>query len=76
MVDAADLQPSLTTTHTTADPTKAVQLINGNVECTSCHSPHVQSIDRMSQNFLVRTAPMARCAWPATHRSANGQWAK
>ena len=38
----------------TADPTKAVQLVQGNVECTSCHSPHVQSIDKLSPNFLVR----------------------
>jgi predicted CXXCH cytochrome family protein len=54
MVDAPDLVPSLVTTHTTADPTKAVTLIGNNVECTSCHSPHVQAIDTMSQNFLVR----------------------
>src|SRR5581483_1607906 len=54
MVDAPDLQVSLTSTHTTADPTKAVSLINNNVECTSCHSPHVQAIDKLSQNFLVR----------------------
>lgn len=38
----------------TADPTGAVQLIQGNVECTSCHSPHVQAIDKLSMNFLVR----------------------
>jgi predicted CXXCH cytochrome family protein len=38
----------------TGDPTGAVQLIQGNVECTSCHSPHVQSIDKLSMNFLVR----------------------
>jgi nitrate/TMAO reductase-like tetraheme cytochrome c subunit len=38
----------------TADPTGAVKLINGNIECTSCHSPHVQGIDRIAQNFLVR----------------------
>jgi predicted CXXCH cytochrome family protein len=54
MVDAPDLVPSLTTTHTTADPLKAVNLIKNNVECTSCHSPHVQALDTVSQNFLVR----------------------
>ena len=37
-----------------ADPTGAVKLINGNIECTSCHDPHVQDIDRIAQNFLVR----------------------
>jgi len=29
-------------------------LVNGNVECTSCHQAHVQSTDTVSQNFLVR----------------------
>lgn len=76
MVDAPDLQQSLTTTHTTADPTKAVQLVNGNVECTSCHSPHVQSIDRMSQNFLVRdssSGQMCLACHSTDPRTVNGQ---
>ncbi len=47
MKDTADLLPSLTTTQTTADPTGAVKLVKGNVECTSCHTPHVQAIDQM-----------------------------
>ena len=54
MVDAPDLVPSLVSTHTTADPLKAVNLIKNNVECTSCHTPHSQAIDIVSQNFLVR----------------------
>jgi len=54
MVDAPDLVPSLVSTHTTADPLKQVNLIGNNVECTSCHAPHVQAIDTVSQNFLVR----------------------
>ncbi|HYM77685.1 MAG TPA: cytochrome c3 family protein [Candidatus Dormibacteraeota bacterium] len=54
MVDAPDLVPSLASTHTTADPLKAVTLINNNVECNSCHTPHAQAIDTVSQNFLVR----------------------
>lgn len=37
----------------TADTTGAVRLINGNVECTSCHNPHVQNIDPNNPNFLV-----------------------
>jgi predicted CXXCH cytochrome family protein len=37
---------------TTLDTTGAVKLINGNVECTSCHNPHVQNIDP-ANNFLV-----------------------
>jgi predicted CXXCH cytochrome family protein len=54
MTDSPDLVSSLASTHTTADPLKAVNLINNNVECTSCHSPHAQAIDTLSQNFLVR----------------------
>ncbi len=52
--DTADLQVSLTTQGKTADPLGKVNLINGNVECTSCHDPHKQSIDIIAQNFLVR----------------------
>ncbi len=54
MVDAPDIVASLTTTHTTADPLKAVNLVNNNVECTSCHTPHAQAVDQLSQDFLVR----------------------
>ena len=52
--DAPDLVASLASTQTTADPKHAVKLIRGNVECTSCHDPHIQSIDKQSPNFLVR----------------------
>jgi len=52
LVDAPDLVASLVATHTTGDP--KVQLIGNNVECTSCHTPHAQAIDQLSQNFLVR----------------------
>ena len=54
MKDAANLVASLVSKGVTADPTGAVKLINGNIECTSCHSPHVQNIDKIAQNFLVR----------------------
>jgi predicted CXXCH cytochrome family protein len=37
-----------------------VKLVNGNIECTSCHSPHVQGIDRIAQNFLVRDSSNAQ----------------
>jgi predicted CXXCH cytochrome family protein len=48
------LQPALLQSPpTTADPTGAVKLIKGNVECTSCHNPHVQNIDANTSNFLV-----------------------
>jgi len=52
--DNADLVSSLVSNGTTADVTGAVKLIRGNVECTSCHNPHVQSKDLISQNFLVK----------------------
>ena len=76
MVDAPDLQQSLTATHATADSTKAVQLVNGNVECTSCHSPHVQAIDQLSQNFLVRDSSngqMCLACHSTDPRTVNGQ---
>ena len=51
---APDLVSSLTANPpATADQTGAVRLINGNVECTSCHNPHVQNIDPNSPKFLV-----------------------
>jgi len=52
--DSVDLAASLAASGRTADPTGAVKLIKGNVECTSCHNPHVQAKDPVSQNFLVR----------------------
>ncbi|MGA8867488.1 MAG: cytochrome c3 family protein [Candidatus Sulfotelmatobacter sp.] len=52
--DSADLVASLVAQGKTADPLGAVRLINGNIECTSCHSAHVQAKDLFSQNFLVR----------------------
>ena len=44
----------------TADPTGAVQLVQGNVECTSCHNPHVQSKDL----DLAEFPGSRRLAWP------------
>jgi predicted CXXCH cytochrome family protein len=52
--DSVDLAASLASQGTTADPTGAVKLINGNVECTSCHDPHVEGKDPVALNFLVR----------------------
>lgn len=36
----------------TADP--AVKLVNGTIECTTCHEPHTQYIDKIVLKFLVR----------------------
>lgn len=54
MKDSPDLVSSLVASGKTADPTGAVKLVNGNIECTSCHDPHIQTIDKIAQNFLVR----------------------
>jgi len=52
--DSVHLVASLASSGKTADPTGAVKLIKGSVECTSCHNPHVQAKDLVSLNFLVR----------------------
>jgi predicted CXXCH cytochrome family protein len=52
--DSIHLAASLAATGTTADTTGAVKLSHGTVECISCHDPHVQSRDTLSQNFLVK----------------------
>ena len=52
--DTVDLAASLAASGKTADTTGAVRLINGNVECISCHNPHVQAKDPVSRNFLVK----------------------
>ena len=54
MKDASNLVASLVSQGKTRDPTGAVKLINGNIECNSCHNPHVQGIDTIAQDFLVR----------------------
>jgi predicted CXXCH cytochrome family protein len=52
--DSVDIVASLVSQGKTADVTGAVKLVRGNIECTSCHDPHVQAKDPISQNFLVR----------------------
>lgn len=52
--DSADMAASLVAQGVTADPTGKVKLIAGNVECISCHNPHVQGTDQIAQKFLVR----------------------
>ena len=56
MKDSPDMAASLVASRKTADPTGAVKLIDGNIECTSCHDPHVQAKDKVAKNFLVRDA--------------------
>ena len=52
--DNIDLIASLVASGKTGDPTGKVKLIRGNVQCISCHNPHVQAVDLVSQNFLVK----------------------
>jgi predicted CXXCH cytochrome family protein len=52
--DNVHLAASLVGSGRTLDPTGAVRLIGGNVECSSCHNPHVQTKDLVSRNFLVK----------------------
>ncbi|MGD0632083.1 MAG: cytochrome c3 family protein [Terracidiphilus sp.] len=52
--DSVDLAATLVGSGRTLDSTGAVKLIRGNVECSSCHNPHVQAKDLVSQNFLVK----------------------
>jgi predicted CXXCH cytochrome family protein len=53
LVDAPDLVSTLYANGTTGDPTN-VKLVNGNVECTTCHNPHVEGKDLAAKNFLVK----------------------
>jgi len=58
--DASNLVASLASQGKTSDPTGAVKLVNSNIECTSCHDPHIQNIDKVAQNFLVRDSSNAQ----------------
>jgi predicted CXXCH cytochrome family protein len=73
--DNIDLVASLAAAGHTADTTGAIRLIKGNVECTSCHNPHVQARDLVSQNFLVKESSSGQmclaCHDPT--RQASGQ---
>ena len=53
-------QSLYTSPYTTANP--AVPLVNGNVECTSCHNPHVQNTDPTGDFLVVNNAHNALCA--------------
>lgn len=57
----------------TADP--AVRLINGTIECTTCHEPHFENIDKVLPLFLVRDSSSSQlclaCHDPT--RVVNGQ---
>jgi len=59
---APDIWPSLSASPpSTQDTTGVVQLINGNVECGSCHNPHVQNIDSSSDFLVIDNSQSALC---------------
>jgi predicted CXXCH cytochrome family protein len=72
--DSPDLVSTLASGGTTKQPS-AVKLISGNIECTSCHNPHIQSIDKVVPKFLVQDSSAAQmclaCHDPT--RSSAGQ---
>jgi predicted CXXCH cytochrome family protein len=59
---APDLVASLSANPpSTADTTGAVKLIDGNVECGSCHNPHVQNIDPNGYFLVISNSSGALC---------------
>jgi predicted CXXCH cytochrome family protein len=59
---APDIWPSLSASPpTTQDTTGHVRLINGNVECGSCHNPHVQNIDASGYFLAIDNSQSALC---------------
>ena len=71
---ASDIWASLTASPpTTQDTTGAVKLIGGNVECGSCHNPHVQNIDPSSDFLVINNSQSALClACHSTIPSGSG----
>ncbi len=62
LVAATDLWPSLVgSSPSTHDTTGAVRLFNGNVECGSCHNPHVQNIDPGGYFLVIDNTDGALC---------------
>jgi predicted CXXCH cytochrome family protein len=78
MKDSPDLAASLVSSGKTMDPTGKVHLVKGNIECTSCHVAHVQSIDTVSQNFLIRDSSSGQLclACHDPNRTISGQPSK
>jgi predicted CXXCH cytochrome family protein len=56
----------------TANP--KVKMIKGNVQCTTCHEPHVEAIDPVAKNFLVldnNGSAICLACHPATPAQTN-----
>ena len=74
--DSPNLVASLYSQGVTADPANSVKLVQGNIECTTCHNAHVEATDRIIGNFLVRDGSSGQlclaCHEPG-NRNVNGQ---
>jgi len=68
--DSPNLVASLYHSKTTADITRAVRLNDGNIECTTCHNPHVEATDKVARNFLIRDGSSGQLCL-ACHEPAN-----
>jgi len=44
----------------TADPQQKIKLIDGNIECTTCHDPHFQGIDHQVPMFLAKDSAQSQ----------------
>ena len=54
--DGSSLVATLSANGQTADVTGAIKLVNGNIECTSCHNPHVEATDPIAKKFLAKNS--------------------
>jgi hypothetical protein len=76
LVDSPHLVATLASTQTTADPLNMVKLVEGTVECSSCHEPHAQRIDPVSMKFLVRDSvngQLCLACHTGSARTVNGK---
>lgn len=74
--DSPDLVVTLYSQGAPVDPAGAVKLINGNIECTSCHNAHVEATDIVAHNFLVRDSSngqLCLACHAAGNRTVNNQ---
>ncbi|MBV8207605.1 MAG: hypothetical protein JO041_12495 [Acidobacteria bacterium] len=73
--DQPDLAASIVAQSSTLDGTGAVHMVNGNVECSSCHQAHVQRLDPNNPMFLVRDSSRGQMclACHDPNRTMNGQ---
>ena len=66
--------PSLASDGKTSDP--AVKLIKGNIECATCHNPHIQYVDTKAGDFLVRDnlkSTLCLACHETSDRKVNGK---